>query len=277
MLTNAYAIQPPFLRYPGGKRRMLCFLSHYLPTNQEIIGHYIEPFIGGGSVFFHTRPHRATLSDVNPELIQLYRAIQHDWESVWKEYCAMPASKEAYRMIRAWPTAQLDLPIAAARLLYLNRTCFKGMWRHNANGQFNVGYGGEARRWVITEDTLRQVSMCLQRATLILSDFEPIIDSAKSGDFIFLDPPYKPGAREIAAGHYVAQRFSFMAHSRLSHALQRASARGVQWMLTTSSHEDIVALFPDHTVIAATQGTGVGIGQTGKLPNEVLIYWKGCK
>ncbi len=183
MLIRSEVIQPPpFLRYPGGKRRMLPFLADYVPLAQQIVGRYIEPFLGGGAVFLYLRPDRALLSDLNPELIGLYESIRDNWRAVWTAYSRLPADKSAYNEIRDWKLDELESAVGAARLLYLNRTCFKGMWRHNLNGKFNVGYGGEARRWVISPETLRNVSHSLQNATLRLSDFEPIIDSADDKD-----------------------------------------------------------------------------------------------
>jgi DNA adenine methylase len=270
--VRSEVIQPPsFLRYPGGKRRMLPFLVDYVPAAQQIRGRYIEPFLGGGAVFLYLQPDRALLSDLNPELIHLYESIRDNWTAVWSAYLQLPADKDAYNEIRDWRIDELDSTISAARLLYLNRTCFKGMWRHNAKGKFNVGYGGEARRWVINEETLRSISFCLQNANLCLSDFQPIIESADDKDFIFLDPPYKPGAKEMIHDHYVARRFSFADHQRLAECLRDAAMRGVRWILTTSSHEDIVSLFTGFTTIAVTRGTGMGIGQTTGMPGEVLV------
>lgn len=250
---------------------MLPFLSDHLPFPEKIQGRYFEPFLGGGAVFFHLRPQRALLADLNQELIGLYEGIRKDWRGVWQAYLEMPASRDAYHDIRDWCIADLDPITRAARLLYLNRTCFKGMWRHNSKGKFNVGYGGEARRWVISEETLRDVALCLQSVTLRLSDFEPIIDAATFGDFIFLDPPYRPWGKEMTHDHYVAQQFTFEDHQRLAACLRRSSQRGVRWVMTTSSHPDIASLFSGFTMTPITRGTGAGIGQTVNAPGEILI------
>lgn len=262
---------PSFLRYPGGKQRMLPFLSAYLPHQDQIAGRYIEPFLGGGSVFFHLRPLRAELSDVNSELILLYCVIQRDSDAVWDAYRQFPKDKETYWRVRGWQPQTLDETTAAARLLFLNRTCFKGMWRHNRRGEFNVGYGGESRRWVVSCESLREVAVRLQNARLRLSDFENTIDSTQHDDFVFLDPPYTPGAKETLHRHYVGQQFSFADHQRLADCLGRATRRGVRWLLTTSSHPDIVRLFAGCTVTPVTRGTGAGIGRTMSAPGEVLI------
>jgi DNA adenine methylase len=262
---------PNFLRYPGGKRRMLPFLSEHIRPSDEIHGCYIEPFVGGGAVFFWLQPKRALLSDVNHELIDLYKCIRINPQGVWKAFKGIPEGKETYNQMRKLRPSDLDPVMGAARLLYLNRTCFKGMWRHNGQGQFNVGYGGTARRWVITQDDLDSVSELLQSASIVCSDFEPIIDDSKAGDFIFVDPPYRPGMREQSNAHYVGQQFTFADQQRLAFSLLLASERGVSWTVTNSSHPDILGLYPDFRVIPMPRGTGRTPGALTWESGEAMI------
>jgi len=265
-----------FIRYPGGKQRILNLIIPYLPARDSIIGRFIDPFLGGGSVFFAVSPKNALLSDINEELINLYIGIRRFPSKIWEIYKSFPKTKKAYYEIRNMNTEGMHLAFRAARTLYLNRTCFKGMWRHNSNGQFNVGYGGEDRRWVITEEVLREVSKKLKNATLKCSDFEPIIEEAKEGDFIFLDPPYKPGERELVNSHYVYNKFSYHDHQRLASYLIRATKRGVKWSMTTSSHLDILRLFQGNRIIPLQKGTGKSPGILTNNSGEVLIlnYWE---
>jgi DNA adenine methylase len=128
-------------------------------------------------------------------------------------------------------------------LLYLNRTCFKGNWRQNSKGQFNIGYGGQSRRWVITLEYLEAVSKALMSAELLCSDFEAVVEECAHNDFIFLDPPYQPGERELTHDHYGWKAFSFDDHERLAQSLGRAKKRGVRWCMTTSAHMDVLGLF----------------------------------
>lgn len=260
-----------FLRYPGGKQRMLHHLKLYLPARSLIKGKYIEPFVGGGAVFFAIQPQQAILSDVNSELIGLYRGIQECPEEVWHLFQAFPSTKEAYYEIRGSNILESNLASRAARTLYLSRTCFKGMWRHNEQGQFNVGYGGQDRRWVITKETIVGASEQLQYANLLVSDFETVIDTALESDFLFIDPPYRPGAYEILREHYAYCQFSYDDHKRLARVLERASRRGVQWAMTTSSHPNIVSLFREHRVLPLPKGTGKKPGIITFASGEVLI------
>jgi len=260
----------PVLRYPGGKRRLLGFLDRFLPARQDIAGRYVEPFLGGGAVFFHLQPATAILSDSNPELIDVYRGIRDDPSGVWRRYRSYKGTKEEYHRLRILKPDRLGLTSRAARSLYLNRTCFKGNWRHNAKGQFNIGYGGQSRRWVITQDCLLAVSNALRHSEIVCCDFESVLSTTKAGDFLFLDPPYQPGKKEPANDHYAWKHFTFSDHERLARALRLCSARGVNWCLTTSSHPDILALFQGFPVVQVpTNGGKAGHAQ------EVIVLGQG--
>lgn len=259
------------LRYPGGKQRLLSFLTSHLPNRDSIKGKLVEPFVGGGAIFFALNPKQAVLADINSELIDLYRGLRRHPIKIWEKFKKFPSTKRAYYKIRNIENNGSDLASRGARTLYLNRTCFKGMWRHNSNGQFNVGYGGQDRRWVIGKEIILDVSRKLKRATLKCSDFEEIIDACLEKDFLFIDPPYRPGERELLNDHYVYCKFSFNDHKRLASVLRKASRRGVQWAMTTSSHSDILRLFRGNLFIPFLRGTGRRPGMLTNNPGEVLI------
>jgi DNA adenine methylase len=258
-----------FLRYPGSKRRMLSFLATLLPSAESIEGRYVEPFVGGGAVFLFISPKEAFLSDINPDLIDLYRGIRLDAQAVWNTYSHFGRTKKDYQRIRS--NVPRLLVKRAARVLFLNRTCFKGMWRHNLKGGFNVGYGGQARRWVIDSSTLKKISECLQHTKIRCCDFEQVIDSCEEGDFLFLDPPYRPGEREQINDHYIGRQFTYDDHRRLASALTRANSRRVQWLMTTSSHPDIRKLFRSNRIISMPRGTGRLPGRLVKDSGEIVI------
>jgi DNA adenine methylase len=261
-----------FLRYPGGKSKLLTFLSNYLPLSTEIKGKYIEPFVGGGSVFFYIRPAKALLADLNEELIQLYKGIRNNPQKVWQTFQAFPSGKQSYYQIRDEDPKQKSLSYRAARILYLNRTCFKGMWRHNASGNFNVGYGGEARRWVVTQESLLQVSAALKKAKIMHADFEDILDNVSGGDFLFLDPPYKPGEMNLIEAHYVNGTFTFEDHQRLARKLiQVTNDKQIRWLMTNSSHPEICELYRDFNIMSIPKGTSSTIGVYTEDAQEILI------
>ncbi len=259
------------LRYPGGKQRFLRELARFLPPRSDIRGRYIEPFIGGAAVFSYVAPKAALLSDLNGDLINLFEGIKQFPLEVWDLYSSYPATKQSYYQIRDLETHALNPAERAARILYLNRTCFKGMWRHNAEGKFNVGYGGEERRWVIDRTLLQRFSKILRDADLRISDFEPIIDECSKDDFLFLDPPYKPGSRELKEGHYVYAKFTFDEYRRLARALERATKRGTRWVMTISSHREILDLFGGNSIVPLQKGVGEMPGLIRRDSGEVLI------
>jgi DNA adenine methylase len=260
-----------FIRYPGGKQRFLKHIIPYLPTRESIKGKFVEPFVGSGAVFFAINPKAAVLADINEELINLYRGIRRYPGKVWKIFRSFPKTKKAYYKVRSAEVNGMDLAFTAARTLYLNRTCFKGMWRHNASGEFNVGYGGQDRRWVVSQEDLIKVSNKLKRASLKCSDFLKIIESCTEKDFIFVDPPYRPGEREMIHDHYVYSKFSYDDHKRLACALKKASRVGIQWAMTTSSHPDILHLFQGNFIYRLAKGTGKRPGILTDNSGEVLI------
>ena len=259
-----------FLRYPGSKRKMLGFLMECLPKAEEIKGRYSEPFMGSCAVFFSLDPQNALLADINPDLVDLLSGIQTDPSGVWRVYRDFGDTKEDYHYIRDdyLPTSLTE---KAARILFLNRTCFKGMWRTNLSGGFNVGYGGQGRRWAITEENLIAVSRTLKKAELRCSDFEIVISQSQSGDFLFLDPPYRPGEKELANGHYVGKFFKYEDQVRLSKSLHSATRRSVKWAMTISSHQDITKLYKNCYTVPIKKGTGRSPGIMADGPGEVLI------
>lgn len=259
------------IRYAGGKDRTLKYILPYLPSRELIKGRFVEPFVGSGAVFFALNPKSAVLSDISKDLIDLYRGIKKDPLKVWKLFESFPSTKKGYYAVRSIEIKEKDLVFKAARTLYLNRTCFKGMWRYNANGDFTVGYGGQDRRWVVDEESVVEVSRRLKNVTLKCSDFEAIIESCKRGDFIFADPPYSPGKKKLPWLHYTRNQFSYEDHVRLAKTLEQASRCGVKWAMTTSSHPDILKLFTQFEIHTLPVGTKSQVGVLTRSMGEVLI------
>lgn len=260
-----------FLRYPGSKRRMLTFLLENLPDPSSLKGRFVEPFVGGGAVFFAVAPKRADLGDINRELIGLYQGIARSPDRVWRLYKSFPTNKAGYKKVRGLSSASLTLLQRSARSLFLNRTCFKGMWRHNLAGQFNIGYGGQDRRWSISRADIFEVSAHLKRARLKCCDFELMLDASTRLDFVFLDPPYRPGSKEQIHDHYGSKRFRFVDHQRLASALRAADRRGVPWAMTVSDHPEILRLYRTFKLKQIPRGTGGKIGSFSHFGGEVLI------
>jgi len=259
-----------FIRYPGGKQRLVNQILPFIPALKQN-SNFVEPFVGGAAIYFALSPSKAVLADINPTLIQLYKSLKERPLQVWNYYRKFPSNKKAYYKIRDGRVHKSEA-YKAARTLYLNRTCFKGMWRENSEGKFNVGYGGQDRRWVINRKSLIEVSKQLKKAKLLQSDFAETIRKCNKNDFIFLDPPYKPGEKELKHSHYVYSKFSYEDYKRLSETLSEATRKGIKWAMTTSSHPQILKLFKKTKIKKFGIGTGRRPGILDKNPGEVLVY-----
>jgi DNA adenine methylase len=229
----------PFLKWPGGKR---WFITHHANLLPEIFNRYFEPFLGGGSVFFHLQPERAVLGDVNSELIAVYSTVawrRKQLESLLRVHHEKHGKRYYYQVRDHIP----DDPIErAARTLYLNRTCFNGMYRVNLAGRFNVPKGTKTDV-VLEADDFAAAASLLRRAEFRVSDFEPLIDEAKAGDLVFADPPYITGHTDNGFVKYNETLFKWNDQERLAETLARARDRGVKVVATNASHTDVAKLY----------------------------------
>ena len=180
----------PLLKWAGGKTQMIPNLIGAMPKS---FNNYIEPFIGGGALFFFLSPKSAVIADSNPELISLYRKIALDYEPVLKLLGKMPNTEEFFYEERSRKFEDLSSIQAAARTIYLNRTCFNGLYRVNKSGGFNVPYGKYKDPKIADGQLLKSVSEVLRSAKIVLGDYKLVLQQhAKKGDLVFLDPPYLP-------------------------------------------------------------------------------------
>lgn len=231
----------PFLKWAGGKRWLISNFHSIFPRKYK---RYVEPFLGSGAVFFSLNPAQAILADINSELIDTFQALKTDWEGVYKllKKHHNNHTKEYYYKIRA--SKPLALCSRAARFIYLNRTCWNGLYRVNLKGQFNVPIGTKTN--VIMEtDRFNEVSERLQNSVLHKSDFETIINNTVYGDFLFVDPPYTVKHSDNGFIKYNERLFSWDDQVRLSRCLIEAQKRGVQIVLTNASHDSIYNLYSD--------------------------------
>ncbi|MGN6729313.1 MAG: DNA adenine methylase [Rhodanobacteraceae bacterium] len=229
----------PFLKWAGGKRWFVSSYSYLLPTN---FNRYVEPFLGSGAVFFYLCPKHALLADANRELIEAYTAIKADWVSVQstlKSHQARHSDDHYYRMRSTQP----KLPhTRAARFLYLNRTCWNGLYRVNRQGKFNVPKGTKSTVLQVADD-FAAWSTALRAAKLRCADFEVTIDTAGSGDFVFCDPPYTVSHNKNGFIKYNQKIFSWEDQVRLRNALARLDKRGGRFAITNGMHESIRELY----------------------------------
>lgn len=229
----------PFLKWAGGKR---WFVAHHADLLQKNFNRYIEPFLGSGSVYFYLCPPKALLADVNSELILTYQAVREDPIQIIKllKDHQKKHSTDYYYAIR--DSEPSDLFSRAARMIYLNRTCFNGIYRVNKSGIFNVPIGTRTNVLLETDDFLA-IANILSGAQLMTEDFEKIIDIAKKGDFVFVDPPYTIRDNQSGFIKYNKNLFSWSDQIRLADALVRAKKRGVKILGTNANHESVKELY----------------------------------
>lgn len=231
----------PFLKWAGGKRWLVSDYSDFFPENYN---RYIEPFLGSGAVFFHLQPKKAILSDTNIELIQTYQAIKDNWKLV-RRYLQdhhKLHTKKYYYNIRA---TKFRSPYkCAAQFIYLNRTCWNGLYRVNLKGEFNVPIGTKQNVLFSTDD-FKSISYMLRNKKLLSSDFEIVIDSARDGDFVFVDPPYTVTHNYNGFIKYNEKLFSKDDQVRLRDCLVSAVNRGAKIISTNADHQYIRGLYKE--------------------------------
>jgi DNA adenine methylase len=225
----------PIVKWVGGKTRLLGELAARAPTSFR---RYLEPFVGGAALFFHLRPRAALLSDTNAELIACYRAVQDEVDAVIAalERHREQHSEAYYSAVRyGWNADARTAPAErAAAFLYLNKTCYNGLWRVNSRGRFNVPAGRYVNPSILDAERLRAASAALRGAACELAPFEAVLDEARGGDFVYFDPPYHPLSATADFTSYTAAGFTAADQERLASVFARLDDRGCAVMLSNS-------------------------------------------
>lgn len=267
-------VTQPFLKWPGGKRwaaaKMLPLIKAHLS------GSYFEPFLGGGALFFALSPARAVLADKNDELMNVYRMTKADPDLLLDRLKRLPVNEVHYELIRSQNGgSRVD---RAVRLLYLNRTCFGGIYRLNRSGRFNVPYGGGSRTpatlW--TRGLLHAASKALGNAVLKTCDFEELLDEATRGDVVYCDPTYTVAHDGNGFIRYNESNFSWQDQQRLSAAIEGAARRGSTVLLSNAHHPEVRALFkaPKRWVLRRNSAVSADSSCRREVA-EYLFFWPG--
>lgn len=236
-MQHALPIEPeeggrPFLKWAGGKRQLLPELLRHVPAR---FGRYVEPFVGGGALFFALRPRRATLADVNERLIRAYRGVAGGVDDVMRMLRGYPYEPEFFYRMRARDIdAGTDAEVAAW-FIYLNRTGYNGLYRVNRKNRFNVPFGRYANPTVCDEPTLRACAAALAGKKLVVDDFQAVADAAERGDFVYFDPPYAPLSATSSFTSYTSSGFGPDEQVRLRDLALALKRRGVHVLLSNSS------------------------------------------
>ena len=255
----------PFVKWAGGKKQLIATLDENLP---KTFGTYFEPFLGGGALLFHmlgmNYTHRCSISDLNSELILTYVTIRdrpddlvHSLKNHEKGYQKDP--KTYYYSVR--DKDPQDPIERASRLLFLNRTCFNGLYRVNSSGKFNVPLGRYSNPNIVNESKIRSVSRVLRANSISIScrDFGAVLDDAKEGDFVYFDPPYHPVSKTAKFTSYTANDFTHEDLRRLYDLCQRLDSKGCMVLLSNSNSADVLELFSN------------GIWKINKIPAKRII------
>lgn len=236
----------PILKWAGGKSQMLDVLKSKLPF---LYNQYIEPFLGGGALFFALQPRNAVISDSNPELINLYQQIANNVEEVIKYLNKFEISEKNFYLLRKIHWEDLPKVEAAARTIFLNRTCYNGLYRVNKQGYFNVPYGKYENPKICDEKALYAASHVLKKAKILCEDYKTVLlNYASSGDLVFLDPPYLPISHSSDFKRYTKEQFHEDDHIQLAQIVSILSDRGCHVILTNSNHPLVRKLYSQYSI-----------------------------
>ena len=268
--SQGLSLRPgPFLKWAGGKSQLLPVFDKHFPPD---FNRYFEPFIGGGAVFFHLLPPYAMLSDLNEELINSYQIIRDDVEALICELLIHRNDPDYFYNVRSWDPAKLSEVQRAARTIFLNKTCFNGLYRVNSQGQFNTPFGKYKSPKICDADNLRAVSALLANAIVNCQSFEQILHQATKADFLYLDPPYQPISKTANFTGYTKNAFRSEDQERLALTFRKLSRRGCYVMLSNSDSEYVRDLYSKFTikVVRANRAINCKGERRGRI-NELLI------
>ena len=278
----------PFLKWAGGKRQLLLEIKKYLPDALEIHGRYYEPFVGAGALLFALQPPKVTINDSNSELINCYQMIKTSVEDLIdllkqheNEHQNQAKNQDGssyFYAIRAWDRSndyQGRSEIErAARIIYLNKTCFNGLFRVNSQKQFNVPFGKYKKPNILGADGLRRISEYLNSSDIQIlnTDFETAVASAQAGDFIYFDPPYDPVSPTSSFTGYSANGFDRSEQERLKTVVDNLVDRGCKVLLSNAYTEFIRELYKDYkqAKVEATRAINSNKTKRGKVA-EILV------
>lgn len=258
----------PFIKWAGGKQSitdqlLACFPEHF--------SCFYEPFVGGGSVFMATKWERAVISDMNGWLVDTYKAIRDDWERVAEILDTMPNKKSYFLELRAKHASDYKtLFERAAAFIYLNKTCFRGLFRVNKKGYFNVPYGEYDRRYY-DPCNLQRVSELLAKVAILQGDFELCLATAHSGDFVYFDPPYYKLGGYSDFNRYTPDQFREAEHIRLAALCRELDQRGIRWAVSNSDTPFTRELFQGYRFTPVSARREINLNSKSRNINELLF------
>lgn len=265
----------PFLKWVGGKRQLMPELKSHIPKK---VGRYFEPFLGGGALFFEIQPEQGIVNDANPDLINVYQVIKDNVDELIEDLKKHVNEEEYFYQIRGLDRTEgfnkLSPIQKASRIIYLNKTCFNGLYRVNNAGEFNSPFGRYKNPNIVNEVTLKAVNNYLNKTKTVINnaDYIEATSDAKRGNFVYLDPPYDPVSDSSNFTGYTQSGFNKDEQIRLKEFCEKMDRKGVKFMLSNSSTQFIKELysgFKIHTVEATRAINSDPLGR-GKV-EEVIV------
>ncbi|WP_026176744.1 DNA adenine methylase [Desulfurispora thermophila] len=268
-MFRASCVRPP-VKWAGGKSQLIPKMQLLFPR-RSTYNLYIEPFLGGGAVFFHLQPERAVLIDSNPELMNFYQVVREKLPALLADLTKHVCEKEYYYYIRDLPVEGLSDVERASRFLFLNKTAYNGLWRVNRQGKFNVPFGRYANPRLYRAEHLQRVSVALQKAELICGDFSLVLDHAAPGAFVYFDPPYHPLSETSRFTSYTAGAFGSADQRRLSEVFRELDGKGCLLMLSNSDTPLIRELYAGYNIYVVQARRNINCQAKGRGAVDELI------
>lgn len=259
----------PLLKWAGGKTQILGEICPKIPTHY---GKYIEPFLGGGALFFAIQPRNAVIADSNPELINFYQQIATNVGQVIRYLQQYSNDEELFYSVRSQDWRQLPKAEAAARTTFLNHTCYNGLYRVNRQGQFNVPFGKYKNPKICDTEALYAASELLQESEIICGDYLQVLENrAEPGDFVFLDPPYLPVSAYADFKRYTKEQFYEEDHIALAEEVRRLSELGCYVILTNSNHPLVHELYGGYQIKVVPTKRYISCNGKRRASEDVIV------
>ncbi|MFN6465215.1 MAG: DNA adenine methylase [Nostoc sp. DedVER02] len=276
-MVSVNKVVKPFLKWAGGKRQIVPLIENNLPINYNYQTYY-EPFIGGGAVLFTLQPKRAVINDSNTELINCFEVIRDSVDELIENLKTHKNNEDYYYRIRDWDrqeSFQNRTPVErASRIIFLNKTCYNGLFRVNSQGQFNVPFGKYKNPNILDLAVLKAVSKYLNENQITISnlDFQDVLKNAKKGDFVYLDPPYDPVSDTASFTSYSVNRFNKDEQIRLKETFDNLDKRGCKALLSNAYTNFIKDLYKDYEQIkiSAIRNINSNAKKRGEV-DEILV------
>ena len=267
----------PFLKWVGGKRQLMPSIVEHLPENIKNLN-YSEPFIGGGAVLLHLQPKNAIINDFNEELVNVYNVIKNNLSELIADLKKHDNNADYFYEIRGLDRTEQfnDLtPVQrASRIIFLNKTCFNGLYRVNNAGEFNAPFGRYKNPNIVNEPTLKAVNKYLNTNNIIIrsGDYATVLEELDNRSFVYLDPPYHPISESSNFTGYVQGGWNIFDQARLRDACNELTERGIKFLLSNSSSPQIRDLYENYniTTVKANRAINSNGADRGEV-DEVLI------